>query len=159
MKPKLLLSHKFKKAGYIIAIPATIVMILALYFDLEFPFLQYNSTAQHYNFDGEVLFFGISSHNFTTEVLSIILITGLLLLAFSQEKYEDERIAEIRLESLMWAVLINSLCIVLATIIFYGGYFLTVMMYNLCTPLIIFIIRFNLVMYFDRKKLQREVAL
>jgi uncharacterized membrane protein len=145
MKTKLLLSHKFKKAGYIIAIPATVLIILAIYFNVQFGFLQYNSAAQHYNFDGEILFFGISSHNFTTEVLSIFFIGGLLLLAFSQEKFEDERISKIRLESLMWAVLINSLCIVLSLIIFYGGYFLTVMMYNLCTPLIIFIIRFNVV--------------
>ena len=159
MKPTLLLSHKFKKAGWFIAIPATILMILAMYFDWEFSFLQYNSTAQHYNFDGEVLFFGISSHNFTTEVLSIILITGLLLLAFSQEKYEDERISKIRLESLMWAVLINTLLIMFSMIVFYGGYFLTVMIYNLCTPLIIFILRFNIVMYLDKRKMQRELAL
>lgn len=36
------------------------------------------------------------------------------IIAFSKEKDEDERIAAIRLESLLWAVLINSILLILA---------------------------------------------
>lgn len=36
------------------------------------------------------------------------------IIASSKEKDEDERIAAIRLESLLWAVLINSILLILA---------------------------------------------
>jgi len=158
MKPKLLLAHKYKKLGYIITLPALVLMVLVLYFDFNFPFLTYVAKGNGINMEG-LLFFKMPTHNFTGDVAAVALITGLLLFAFSQEKYEDERIAKIRLESLMWAVLINSLLIIVSIILLYGGYFLSVMMYNICSPLIIFIIRFNMVMYFDRKKMQREAVL
>ncbi len=155
MKTKLLLPHKFKRAGIIIALPALVLMILVLYFDTAFPFLTYVARGKPITLEG-VLFWHLPSHNFTGDVAAVLLMTGLLLVAFSQEKYEDERIAKIRLESLLWALLANSLLVIAAIIFVYGTYFLVVMMYNICTPLIIFIVRFNLLMYIDKRKLQKE---
>ena len=75
------------------------------------------------------------------------IITGLLLIAFSREKHEDEFISRIRLESLQWAVLINYLLLIVSAFLVYGFSFMDVMMYNMLTVLIIFIVRFHLVLY------------
>ena len=147
---KFLLPHKMKRIGWLLAIPAAILMIAWMHFSFSFSFLDYYRKEAHLSFD-EGMLFTIQIHNFTDEVGGIILIIGLLLIAFSREKDEDERIAKLRLESLLWAVLVNSILIILAIIFFYNGLFLSVMVYNICTPLILFIARFNLILYFERK--------
>jgi small-conductance mechanosensitive channel len=147
---KFLLPHKMKKIGWLLAIPAAVLMILYMHFDFTFSFLDYYRKAAHISFDNGFLF-NIQSNNFTDEIGSIVLIIGLLFIAYSREKDEDERIAKLRLESLLWAVLVNSILIILAIIFFYSVQFLRIMAYNICTPLILFIARFNLILYFERK--------
>ena len=56
--------------------------------------------------------FTIQTNNFTDELGGILLIIGLLLIAFSKEKDEDERISRVRLESLLWATLVNSILLI-----------------------------------------------
>jgi hypothetical protein len=145
------LPHKMKKIGWILVVPAAILMIMVLNFDFTIKFLDFTRKAEHISFDNGYLF-TIQFNNFTDEVGGIVLITGLLLIAFSREKDEDERIARLRLESLLWAVLVNSIWIMLAMILFYNDMFLHIMAYNICTPLILFIARFNLILYFERKR-------
>ena len=156
MKTKFLIPHKFKVIGWIITIPAHVLMILALHFDFTFHFLDYQAKeVTHLSFDKNFLF-NLDFHNFTDEIEGLLLITGLLILALAKEKDEDEWVGQIRLESLLWAVLVNSVLLVLAIIFFYGILFLQVMAYNICAPLILFVARFNLLMYVERRKLKRE---
>jgi small-conductance mechanosensitive channel len=147
---KFLLPHKMKKIGWILAVPSIILMIMVLNFDFRFKFLGFAKAVKHINFDNGFLW-NIQFNNFTDEVVSIVLITGLLFIAFSQEKDEDERIARLRLESLLWAVLVNTILIMLAIVLIYSTLFRKIMAYNICTPLILFIARFNLILYFERK--------
>ena len=152
MQTKFLLPNRAKIWGWIIAIPAFILLILNLHFDFTFSFFDYaQKTRQKISFDNGLLF-NIQYNNFTDEIGSILLIIGLLLIAFSKEKDEDERISQLRLESLLWATLVNCLLIVLSIIFFYNELFLKIMAYNICSTLILFIIRFNLTIYFERKK-------
>lgn len=68
---------------------------------------------------------------------------GLLLIGFSKEKIEDEHIAKLRLDSLQWAVIANY------SILFYCFFFVSgvsvlwIVMLNLLTPIVFFIIRFR----------------
>lgn len=80
-------------------------------------------------------------------ITSCLLIIGGLLACFSKEKVEDEFIAKLRLSSLLWAVLINYLLLLIANFVVYGLDFLNVLFYNMFTPLIIFLIRFNYLLY------------
>jgi hypothetical protein len=156
MKTRLLLPHRYKAIGLLIALPAFILMILNLHAEFTFKFLDFQASGSgKISFDQNFLF-NLQSNNFTDEMGGVLLITGLLLIAFSKEKFEDERIQTIRLESLLWAVFINSIFLILSIIFFYGNLFLQIMTYNMCTPLLLFIIRFNLLMYFERKKLKKE---
>jgi small-conductance mechanosensitive channel len=156
MKTKFLIPHRFKVIGWIITIPALILMIRALHFGFTLHLLDYQAKGiTHLSFDKEFLF-NLDFNNFTDEAGGILLIAGLLILALSKEKDEDEWVGQIRLESLLWAVLVNSVLLILAIIFFYGVLFLQVMAYNICTPLILFVARFNLQMYVERRKLKKE---
>ena len=155
MKIKMLLPHKYKTVGWFIALPAFVLMILYLYFDFSFKFLDYTAQGARISLDGTLLF-TTQSNNFTDEIAGVLLIAGLMMVAFAREKQEDEMTVKIRLEALLWAVFLNSVLIIAAIILVYGTLFLEVMVYNICTPLIIFIARFNYLMYAERKKLKQE---
>jgi uncharacterized membrane protein len=82
--------------------------------------------------------------NFTDEIALTGIILSLLFIAFAREEHEDEYIGSIRLKSLQWAVLVNYSLLILATWLIHGFPFIDVMMYNMLTVLIIFIVRFHL---------------
>ncbi|VAW16950.1 hypothetical protein MNBD_BACTEROID05-629 [hydrothermal vent metagenome] len=92
---------------------------------------------------GEKKFVGIVNNNILNEILGISMIVGSILVAFSKEKDEDEFISKIRLESLVWATYLNYAILFLAFIFVYDLSFLWVMIFNMFTILIFFIIRFN----------------
>lgn len=71
---------------------------------------------------------------------------GLLFIAFSKEKIEDEYIAKLRGDSLIWAVIANAILLIIASALVYDGWFLYVSFFNLYTLLILFIIKFKLVL-------------
>ncbi|MET0464927.1 MAG: hypothetical protein ABW007_17315 [Chitinophagaceae bacterium] len=153
MTPRFLLPNQFKLIGWLIAIPAFVLMLFVLHGDFAFEFLNFsrgNTDSLQVLFDSPTLF-SIRTNNFTDELGGILLILGLLIIAFSKEKDEDERITVLRLESLLWAVLINSILLILAIVFLYNGLFLQVMCYNICTTLILFVIRFNWKLYADRR--------
>ncbi|MCG2614954.1 hypothetical protein LZZ85_11705 [Terrimonas sp. NA20] len=153
MTPRLLLPNRFKLIGWLIAIPAFVLMIFVLHGDFAFGFLNFsrgNTDSLQVLFDSPTLF-SIRTNNFTDELGGILLIIGLLIIAFSREKDEDERITTLRLESLLWAVLINSILLILALVFLYNGLFLQVMCYNICTTLILFVARFNLKLSIERR--------
>ncbi|MBK8611623.1 MAG: hypothetical protein IPL84_17210 [Chitinophagaceae bacterium] len=100
---------------------------------------------------GEKKFFSMTHTNITNTVIAVLFIIGAMLVSFSREKNEDEFIAKLRLSSLQWAVALSYLLLLFAFIFVYGTAFLNVMIYNMFTVLIIFIIRFNYILYKNSK--------
>lgn len=101
-------------------------------------------------------YFSVITVNLTNTIVGILFIAGCLLVGFSQERNEDEYIAKIRLSSLLWAVLVNYLVLIIAFIFIYEGAFFNVMIYNMFTVLLIFILRFNYIMYKNSKSVIDE---
>jgi hypothetical protein len=79
---------------------------------------------------------------YTLEVWLTGLLASLLILCFCRERTEDEYVRELRLHSWQWAILANYLLLLIATWAFYGFQFLGVIMYNVLTPLIIYLVIF-----------------
>ncbi|ULQ53269.1 hypothetical protein [Flavihumibacter fluvii] len=156
MYVKFLFPNRFKMLGWIMAIPAFVLMLFVLHNDFSFAFLDYTAKGSDRLALDNGFIYNVQSNNFTDEIGSLLLISGLLFIAFSKEKDEDEMISKLRLESLLWAVFINSIFVMLAIIFIYNLLFLNVMAYNICTTLILFIARFNLVLQSERKKLNQE---
>jgi Ca2+-dependent lipid-binding protein len=92
---------------------------------------------------GEEFIFGTTRNNVLNEIIGVVLILSFLMAAFSKEKQEDELIAKIRLESLVWATYVNYAVLLFSMIFIYGISFLWVMIFNMFTILLFFIIRFN----------------
>ena len=146
MKQLPLFPHSWQKAGYIILPLFLAIGVAYLFFDYNIPWLQYKHNPQNV--------FDFSDNNFTDEVASLGMIVSLLLIAISKEKTEDEMIQFIRLESLHWAVYANYLVLALCIIFVYGGLFFHVMIWNMFTVLIIFIVRFKYLMFIYNKSNQ-----
>ena len=132
MKSNYLLPHVYKRVGWFITIP---FLLLGLY--MTFWGESVGAPAWLEKVFGE----------FLDELICIALIVGLLLVGFSREKTEDEYITKIRLESLQLSVLTNYALLIICVLVFYGMNFFSVMIYNMFTTLIIFVIRFNFIIY------------
>jgi len=143
MKTRFLFPRKFIWIGWI----AVIVSIL-LFFLNELPFFNLKTFAMINN---EVFrdteYFKLIQDNLQFEIASVLLIVGLIFIAFTKVKNEDEFTSKLRLESLLWATYINYGLLILAIMFVYGLGFLNVMAYNFFTILIVFIIRFRFVLW------------
>ncbi|GAB3272371.1 hypothetical protein GCM10027347_44000 [Larkinella harenae] len=157
MVSRWLFPHSYRLAGWFLFIPSLVLGLAVRYAEFRLVFLDVTfrkpkedsgfldkliwglTDGGFFPFNGEY-----SSINLTDEVAALGMIGGLLLIAFSKEKVEDEMISQLRLESLQWAVYANYLVLAVLLILLHGGLFLDVMIYNMFTVLLVFIIRFRL---------------
>ncbi len=147
MKSRFLLPNSYRKIGWVIFIPFLILGVFSLHMDFEFDWLAFTIRE-----DGG--FLGNTSENFTNELAAIGVLIGLIFIAFSREKEEDEFMMKLRLDSLVVAVLVNYGLLFFAIIFVYGLDFIYVWVYNMYTVLIFFIARFYWVKSRENKMLQ-----
>ena len=94
-------------------------------------------------FDSEKNYFQITSNDILDELAALAIIIGGLFVAFSKEKIEDEFIYKLRKDSLVWALIFNYAVLVLTILFVYDIAFFHVLVFNMFTPLLFFIMRFN----------------
>ena len=153
MAMKLLLSHRYKKIGWLILIPAAILGLISVYEGFNRNWFQTKVFAiANDNSTLDSQYFNFALTNITNTVFGVLFIIGAMLVSFSKEKNEDEFIANVRLSSLLWAVCVNYILLLICFVFVYGTPFLSVMLYNMFTVLIIFIIRFNYLLYKNSKR-------
>ncbi|KAA5546686.1 hypothetical protein [Adhaeribacter rhizoryzae] len=149
MKTSFLFPNSFKKVGWVLLVPGTILGLLVLFQGYEIAFLN----AKVFTLFKETQFLNsqnpgghLVNNNLTNELASVIFMVGAILVGFSKEKQEDEYISKIRLESLVWATYLNYGFLLIGLLFVYDTQFLTFMALNMFTLLIFFIIRFHLVL-------------
>lgn len=147
MFKNLLFPHSFKLLGWILLIPALIIGLL-MSLNPSFPEVKWTVFAFYSDmiFD-KPRFFQFMEVNILPSIVGLSFILGGIFVAFSRVKVEDEYISELRLSSLMWAVYVNYALLFLSFLFVYNMPFFTVMVYNMFTVLIIFIIRFHYLLY------------
>jgi hypothetical protein len=156
MEPRFLFPHRYKLIGWLLAIPSLTLGLCVLIGDFYFDFLTVKLPFKYVFSDT----FGSSSGtglghindevsilNFTDEIAAVGSIIGLLFIAFSRVRTEDEYVSKTRLESLQWAIYLNFALLMLAIIFIHGMAFFSVIVYNMFTPLILFIIRFHYILF------------
>jgi hypothetical protein len=145
MRSSLLLPEKYKRIGLALFLPALVLGIMVQFFDFQFAFLTLHQGKNDLTriLDSEI--------NFTDELALTGLILGMLFMAFARERNEDEYINRIRLESLQWAVIVNYVLLLVATWLVHGFGYLHVMIYNMLTILLIFLLRFHIVLARERR--------
>ncbi|GAB3970583.1 hypothetical protein GCM10028806_18750 [Spirosoma terrae] len=140
MKTKWLFPHSFRLLGGLIFIPSLVLGLATLYADFEWKFL--TTSLIQTDFPGQRV-----NQNLTNEVAGLGIIIGLMMIAFSREKVEDEMIRQLRLEALQWSVYANYLILAVAMLTVFDGAFFMVMIYNMFTVLLVFIARFRWLIY------------
>ncbi len=157
MKTNYLFPHQYKRIGWFLFIPGVLLGILFLIAQSDISILNFKvlSIAEQ-RFFGETVFFSIVENNVLDEITGLLLIIGALLIAFSKEKSEDEFISKIRLESLVWATYINYAILIFTIMFVYDMIFFWVLVFNLFTVLIFFIIRFNWALYKSKNQIRDE---
>lgn len=85
------------------------------------------------------------------ELLLVSFLLGALILGFSKTKNEDEMVAKIRYESLVWATIFNIVMIIITTLTIYGMVFLNFIYFFIVSSLFFFIIRFHYQLYLFQK--------
>ena len=141
MKDVFLFPQKFKVFGLIMLIPTLAFAGYVLVTDFEFSFLDW--VVSWSSVDEGTLWTDIVTDNFTNELAMILLLASLVLVAFSKTKEEDEYVQKIRHDSLLWSMYVNYGLLFIAILSFYGLDFFNVMLINMYTPLLIFIVRFQ----------------
>ncbi|NDW18302.1 hypothetical protein D0T53_07045 [Dysgonomonas sp. 216] len=140
-----LLPACFRKIGWIISLPLAAILIFYLlgYFDYSEASTTWNFfDGMFNNSSGRVL--NLIAGKLILSVCMILLVIGLLFIAFSKEKIEDEYIAKLRGDSLIWSVIVNSVLLIVTFLFVYGDGFIFVLFLNLYALLILFIIKYNI---------------
>ena len=117
--------------GWVIAIPSMVLGIIYLYMDMDM-FGNSNFTL-----------LGEWFASYIDEMALVGTLVGLMLIGFSKLKIEDEYSQKIRLDSLLWATYLNVGLLILATLFIYGDLYFDVIIYNLITLPLFFVIRFH----------------
>ena len=148
MKSITLLPHRLKAVGWVILGLGLLSYSVILITKQELEILNVKFfTAFNSELLKDSIHFGFSEVNLTNTLCGVFVIVGGLLVAFSKEKNEDEYIAQLRLQSFQWAILINYIILLLAFLLVFGFDFISVMIYNIFTPIGFFILRFNYLLY------------
>ena len=158
MKLNFLFPSKFKRIGWFTLIPSAIIGLLILIYEYEPSFLDFNVPAIFVDelFSVNRKTFRMVANNILNEILGVLIIISTFLVAFSKEKSEDEYISKIRFESLAWAVYFNYAILILTLLFIYDFAFLWVMVFNMFTVLLFFIVRFNWQIYKLKKSASYE---
>jgi hypothetical protein len=94
--------------------------------------------------------------NLVNTLIGVLLVAGGVLVGFSRMKDEDEYIGHLRYESLVVALYVNSALLVLSLVLVWGLDFLSVMMYNMFSTLIVFLGCFYTRLFIAKRRLRNE---
>jgi hypothetical protein len=157
MSGQLLLPNRYKLIGWCLLIPAIILALVLHFGGLDaFPVKASVFAIFNHEIFGKSQSFAFIETDITNTLVGVLFIAGAMFVGFSKEKQEDEFIAKLRLSSLLWAVWVNYILLFLSFAFVYGTAFLTVMVYNMFTVMIIFIVRFNYILYRNSKPVSDE---
>ena len=145
MKSIYLLPNKFKPLGWFLLVLGLALgtYVLVSGYDSELfvlpVFSMYSSTILG---DGSQ-YFKLIENSVLDELACILIIIGGLSVAFTREKIEDEYIAKLRMDSMIWALVVNYGILLSAILFVYDFGFFDVLVFNMFTPLLFFVLRFN----------------
>lgn len=146
MKTSYLLPHKYKSLGWVLFVLGLIIGGVVVFGGYDFDILKVNVISIYDEggfLGGTKGFFNIIENSILDELAGLSLIIGGLLVGFTKEKVEDEFIYKLRNDSLVWAIIFNYIVLAITIIFVYDFSFFHVLVFNMFTPLLFFVFRFN----------------
>jgi len=159
MKKTYLLPNRFKKIGWILALPSLIILVINILeiITINFNFCFYGLSKGVGILDQSSNWrWSLNETNFANTILPIIIVVGLVFISFSKEKNEDEMITQIREKSFVWAIVTSSIIFVIGILFFYGIAYLYFLGNLLYLVFLLFIIKFHIELSRLKKGLKDE---
>ncbi|TXB61797.1 hypothetical protein [Phaeodactylibacter luteus] len=153
-----LLPYQFKRVGWALLIPSLALGLAYLIWEPTPAFLDwtvFSLASEDGIFEGRKFFTWVEN-NVYDELVSLLLIISAGMVAFSVARQEDEFVQRIRLESLVWATYVNYGILLLAIVLVYGFPFFWVIVVNMFTLLLFFVVRFHWIMHRAQKQMAHE---
>jgi hypothetical protein len=164
METKLLFPNRFKKIGWVLLVPGLVLSIYSIILMVIPETIKpQNTLFTHFSFFEEHHIFskwttitgftiahiqsGFQMEDMMGEILMTFAAIGFLFVAFSREKIEDEWIAKIRIESLVWSFYLFILVLLLVIWFAYSFSFVLYLALSLLILPIVFLLRFNWLVY------------
>jgi hypothetical protein len=156
MKHLPLLPNRFKIVGWALLLPFTVLGLLLLVDGekIMLNWLEYSRDGATF-LEGGGWLFNLRYNNFTDEIVSLGLLLGLSLVAFARTRTEDEWSTHLRLSAWLWSIIANTVVVALAIALIYNEMFMTAMMVNLFSGLFFFIVRFEYLLWRERRNLRQ----
>jgi hypothetical protein len=148
---RFLLPHKIKFVGIVLFLLGLIAAYLRFYAGLKPSYLTVPVFAFYSSFL-ETKTFQIITNNISEEIAALLLLIGLLVINFSKEVIENEKVNSIRLLSFASSVLLNTVILILYVLFIYGFAFVNVLMFNMFSQLMIYQIIFRILYIKNKKK-------
>lgn len=150
-----LFPYRLKRLGWVLALASLTLGLLELYEVVHLPHLLAWLPSPIGNHDLPGLEGGRPVRD-NHDLYAVLFIVGGLLVACTRERHEDEYINKIRLDSLLWALYAYYALLLLAFLVVSGTGFFTVMTYALFAPLLLFLVRFQLLLHFAAHNLPHD---
>jgi hypothetical protein len=147
---KLFLPNKFRIFGWIILLIGIVLGVARFYFGIKLEFLDIKVFAVYSKYF-ETNYFKVIDNHVSEELIALLLLVGLFCISFTREKIENDYISAIRYKSLILTFYINAVLIALSFLFVYGIGFVTVLVINVFSPFIIYIILLKYFLYKSQK--------
>jgi len=149
MKITLLLPPYFKKIGFTILLISMGFLFCFTYFEMGDVLSLEVLVPVLYgkNFMEPSVFCSLTEENIAFTLILLCTIISSYFILFAREEKEDEFTNEIRLYSILWAILINHLVLFVIVLTIYGLPFISVSPYSLITLPLIYTIIFHYKLY------------
>ena len=147
-----LLPKGFRFVGVIFTGVGTILGIMRFYYDFK-PEMFDQKVYAVYSVYLKTRTMKIESNQLIEEIVGLLLILGLLMIAFAREKDESSQISSVRLKSFFISFYINTAFLLFSILFTFGLAFIYMTVLNLVLPLSIYIIVFQILTGIARKKI------
>ncbi|MDD5508788.1 MAG: hypothetical protein PHD25_10780 [Bacteroidales bacterium] len=149
-----MISQRYKIPGYALIMTGILLTIL---YSVDMVKIKVPVFAIHSSYLA-TKYFTVIKTNIIEEIIFLCYFAGFLLTAFSREKIENVAYNDLRSASWKSAILINTALLVLTTLFVFGRGFLTVLIINMFSVFILYLILFNIKKRrFDRNSTRESV--
>lgn len=136
---KLFVPNNIRIYGWVILLFGLILGVIRFYFGVKPEFLNIKVFAVYSKYF-ETNYFKVIENHVSEELTALLILVGLFVISFTKEKIENESVSVIRYKSFILTFYINTLIIVLSFLFVYGFGFINILVINVFSPFIIYII-------------------
>jgi hypothetical protein len=135
-----LLPYKYKLIGAVLIFIGLVGLAFYIWFDFNINIPVFAAYSAYF----ETKIFAMIRTNIADEFIILTLLAGFFFVVFSKEKTENEAISQLRSEAFFKSVIANIILLVLSTLFVFGNGFVIILLINLYSPFIFYLISFSI---------------